>query len=499
MFLSDFACRRLFNGGMTDCQQLLSDYVRTGSEEAFRELVGRYLDLVHSTALRLTNGDAHLAEDVCQSVFTDLARMAASLSRQVRLGGWLHRHTCYVVANVIRRERRRQAREREAVEMNSLHHDSDDAAARLAPVVDEAINQLRAGDRAAILLRFFDRRDLRAIGEAFGTTEDAAQKRVSRALEKLRAILVRRGVTLSATALATTLTAQAVTAAPTGLAASVSASALAGSAASGAAFTMIKLMTLTKLKTAALGALVVVGAGTTIVLQQQTQSRLHHENLALQAQVEQFAALQSEYARLSNQLAKVSQSGALSKDQLSELMRLRGEVGQLRNERKELEKLRAENRPRSTPGPRPAAQPETPTEQNDFPKESWAFVGYADPESAFQSTVWALSNGDVKTMLASMTPDELARAHRRWADKSEAEIAANTRAEFEKVKGFRILKKEARSDDEVVLTLYVEGLDPNEGTPRMKLQRVGNEWRVAGPDRDPDKDRPTEIQAVDKE
>src|SRR5262245_51177150 len=104
---------------MFDCRQLLSEYAQTGSETAFRELTSRYIDLVYSTAFRLVDGDAHRAEDIAQTVFADLARRAASLTNNVLLGGWLHRHTCYVAANAIRRERRRQAREREAAEMNS--------------------------------------------------------------------------------------------------------------------------------------------------------------------------------------------------------------------------------------------------------------------------------------------------------------------------------------------------------------------------------------------
>src|SRR5580704_16801677 len=105
---------------MTDSQRLLADYAKHGSEAAFRELVTRYLDLVYSTALRLAGGDTHLAEDVAQTVFVDLASLAKSLSGEVKLGGWLHRHTCFVAAKTLRGERRRQSRERQAVEMNSL-------------------------------------------------------------------------------------------------------------------------------------------------------------------------------------------------------------------------------------------------------------------------------------------------------------------------------------------------------------------------------------------
>src|SRR5688572_13893676 len=99
---------------MTHSRELLAAYVESGSEPAFRELVTRYLDLVYSAALRLLNGDAHLAQDVTQTVFADLAKIAGKLGRDAMLGGWLHRHTCFVASNTLRRERRRQLRERQA-------------------------------------------------------------------------------------------------------------------------------------------------------------------------------------------------------------------------------------------------------------------------------------------------------------------------------------------------------------------------------------------------
>src|SRR5688572_21717580 len=188
---------------MTDGQQLIAQYVETGSETAFRELVTRYVDLVYSAAVRMVNGDTHLAEDVTQTVFADLARMARTLAREVMLGGWLHRHTCFVAAKTMRGERRRQARERQAVEMNAIEDHSAANLASVAPMLDEAINQLGAEDRAAILLRYFEQRDFQSLGAALGSSEEAARKRVDRALEKLHASLMRRGVALSVTALGT--------------------------------------------------------------------------------------------------------------------------------------------------------------------------------------------------------------------------------------------------------------------------------------------------------
>jgi RNA polymerase sigma factor (sigma-70 family) len=222
---------------MTASVQLLRDYAERDDEAAFGELVARYIDLVYSTAVRRVGGDADLARDVAQTVFADLARKARSLRGEVMLGGWLHRHTGFVSASLVRSERRRQARERQAAEMNTLDNSPDPAWQQLAPALDETIDALDAPDRQAIVLRFYEHRDFRSVGAALGLSDDAAQKRVSRALGKLRALLANRGVTLSIAALAGLMAAQAVTAAPTPLAAAVRQAALVG-AASGAGTTL---------------------------------------------------------------------------------------------------------------------------------------------------------------------------------------------------------------------------------------------------------------------
>ena len=186
------------------------------------------MNLVHSVALRLASGDSHLAEDVTQIVFADFAAMAPKLPEQVLLGGWLHQHTCFVTNRTLRTERRRRIRERQAAEMNSQQDHTEANLARIAPILDEAIGRLGTSDRTAIVLRYFEQYDLRSVGEALGTTEDAAQKRVDRALEKLHVLLKHRGATLSAAALGTALATEAVTAAPAGLAGAVTAAAFSG-------------------------------------------------------------------------------------------------------------------------------------------------------------------------------------------------------------------------------------------------------------------------------
>jgi RNA polymerase sigma factor (sigma-70 family) len=264
---------------MTDSQQLLADYAANGSEQAFRELVARYVDLVYSTAIRLLDGDAHRAKDVAQTVFFDLSRMAAKLSPNSRLGGWLHRHTCFVARTVMRGERRRQARERQAMEMSALNNLPDMALAEIAPVLDEAINELGADDRDAILLRFFERQNLRSVGEALGTSENVAQKRVARAVQELATQLRRRGFGLPAAALATGLAAGAVTAAPAGLALSIAGTVFAATGAAGSTgLTTAKVAVMAKIKVGVICATLAAVLVTVLFLQHQSKARLQAQS-----------------------------------------------------------------------------------------------------------------------------------------------------------------------------------------------------------------------------
>jgi RNA polymerase sigma factor (sigma-70 family) len=264
----------------TDSQQLLADYTANGSERAFQELVARYVDLVYSTAIRLVEGDTHRAEDVAQTVFVDLARAAAKLSPNSMLGGWLHHHTCFVARTIMRGERRRQARERQAMEMSALNNHADMALAEIAPVLDEAINELGADDRDAILLRFFERRNLRSVGEALGINENVAQKRVARAVQELAIRLRRQGFTLPVAALATGLAAEAVTAAPAGLALSIAGTVYAGTgAAGGTGLTSAKVAVMAKIKVGMICATLAAGLVTILFLQHQSKARLRAETV----------------------------------------------------------------------------------------------------------------------------------------------------------------------------------------------------------------------------
>ena len=354
---------------MTDSQALLAEYVKNGSEPAFRELVGRYVGLVYCTALRLVGGDTHLAEDAAQIVFADLARTARTLSQDALLGGWLHRDACFVASKIMRGERRRQSRERQAAEMNALNNTPDGALAEIAPVLDEAINQLGEKDRAAILLRFFEQRDLSSVGQAMGITENAVQKRVTRALEKLHLLLKHRGVTLSAGTLATALASQAVAAPPAGLAVSISnAAALAATTvASTATATTIKAIAMTTIQKTLIAATFAALAGAGFYEAQQAW-RLRDQAQALQQQqavlTEQLERASSENKSLSSQLVQAGHSPSVSSERLRELLRLRGEVGVFRRQQHELEQTLAAAQSK---GPQNAAHPSVAPPQPSAP------------------------------------------------------------------------------------------------------------------------------------
>jgi len=337
---------------MTDSQTLLAQYARTGSEPAFGELVSRYIDLVYSTAFRLVGGDVQSAQDVAQIVFAALARQAKTLREDVMLGGWLHQHTRFVAGQFMRTERRRQLRERQAAEMNATEDPSESNLAQIAPVLDEAIGELDAEDRAAILLRFYERKDFRGVGEALGSSEEAARKRVDRALDKLHVRLTRRGATLSAAALGVALASDAVAAAPAGLAATISAASLAGStlAAAAATATTAKAITMTTLqKTLVVGTIAVLATGGIYEARQAAQ--LREQNQALRAdreQLQQQASVKNESEGPSKtQSGEETRSNAVASlpaEQLSELLRLRGKVGVLRRQLAEVAAREASER-----------------------------------------------------------------------------------------------------------------------------------------------------------
>jgi RNA polymerase sigma factor (sigma-70 family) len=299
----------------------------------------------------LVGNDADLAKDVAQTVFIDLARKASNLPADVMLGGWLHRHTVFVASTLMRGARRRYAREKQAAEMNAIQDHTPDNLAQIAPILDEAIDELPADDRQVIVLRFFEQREFRSVGELLGSTEEAARKRVARSLEKLQLLLKRRGVTLSVAALGSALAAGAVTAAPAGLAVTVGGAALATVGVGGVSLTLLKAITMAKLKVGIVSVLVAGGIIVPLTLQRQTFIRERQDNQALRQRLKEMTTLETENARLSNLLARASSEPESTQASPAELLRLRGEVGVLRRQLEDARRDSAVRVPVTAPNP----------------------------------------------------------------------------------------------------------------------------------------------------
>jgi RNA polymerase sigma factor (sigma-70 family) len=270
---------------MTDDASLLASYARTRSEEAFAEIVRRHLTLVYSAALRRTAGDLHRAKDVAQIVFTALARDALALSRHGALTGWLYTATRNAAIDLMRTERRRQQREEKVHTMEEILSSPESLPdwERLRPVLDDAMDELDARDREAVLLRFFEGESFAAVGTKLRVNEDAARKRVDRALDKLGALLSRRGITSTSGALALLLANQVAVAAPATVAASITTAALAGVGVSvaGAGAGGIFIMSTSKLITGIAAVVAGVAIGSAIY-----QAKLSRGAAAITAKVE---------------------------------------------------------------------------------------------------------------------------------------------------------------------------------------------------------------------
>jgi RNA polymerase sigma factor (sigma-70 family) len=379
---------------MMDDMDLVRQYAQNKSEEAFATLVSRHVNLVYSVALRHAR-EAHLAEEITQSVFIVLARKAGSLGSGTVLSGWLCRTARYVSARALTTQRRRQRREQEAAMESSANETESNVWMQIEPLLETAMAQLGEKDHNAVVLRFLEGRSFKSVSAALGTSEAGAKMRVNRALEKLRAFFKRHGIMVSVAMIAGAVSANSVQAAPVGLASSVTAAAIKGTTVTTSTLTLIettlKYMAWTKLKTAIVaGAIALVAAGTATVT------------------------------------IKVARAKA---------------------------------------------------EASPF-----KFAGYATPEASVQSTIWAASRGDLASLPAGLTPEEMDRFRSKMAGRPEDEIRHGIVAWANAMADYKITQTEVVSDDEVRVhiraTPSAEAL--HDGKSVIVMKKIGSDWKKAG-------------------
>jgi hypothetical protein len=233
----------------------------------------------------------------------------------------------------------------------------------------------------------------------------------------------------------------------------------------------------------------IVIAVTAAVSGWRTVNRLRAENEALRA----------ELRILKDQHAAAAETASVAHDQelqrlradAQEVLRLRGEVTQLRSGAKETEKLRGENQQLRAENQqmRTVSAANTTPSASDvgkdlFKKESWNFAGYASPEAALVSAIWSMKEGNPKTYLDSVSPEEQARMAKVWENKTEAEIAAKHQADVSTISAFRILEQHIVNDNEVQMNVYIEGVGRME---KVSMKRMGSDWKFGGFIRPPPK------------
>ena len=254
---------------------LLERFRKSESDEAFANIVDRYIHLVHSVALRHT-ANPHHAEEITQAVFIILARRAGSLGPNTVLSSWLYTAARLTSANFLRSEMRRSRREQEAFMHSTLEETPQEALwQELSPLLDTAMSRLKPSDRDALVLRYFENKSLPEVGKVLGVGERAAQKRVCRALEKLQRLFAKRGVAATVAIITAEISSNSVQAAPLGLATKITATAAKGSAVAASTLTLVKgtiqVMTWLKMKTAIVVASITLLAGASLAV-----AHLHH-------------------------------------------------------------------------------------------------------------------------------------------------------------------------------------------------------------------------------
>ncbi len=473
---------------------LLKRYAVFHVEDAFAEIVRRHVDLVYSAALRQLRSP-QLAEEVVQATFLNLARHAHRLLPGTVLAAWLYQVARRESVDVIRREARRQIRERVAFEMNTLH-DPEAGWQRVEPLLDEAMEILDEPDRAALVLRFFENKSLREVGQALGASENAAQKRVTRAMERLRQFLTRRGVTISAAGLTAIVAANAVQAAPAGLAGTIvgtlplaGASGVVPAAAAGAPGSKAFVMTILQKSLITAAVVATIGAGL-------YHARRTHSPAGVSAGPESNS-VQAPDRATGTSLAEIAAASS-SREAWTVTRAIDRQPGPPRSGPGVAQRLNSIVQPAPTPA-QPASQ-----EPAELARDTWRDVGFARPRDTLRTRGWTVLNGSRERFRDSVLltagarkgiEDAIVQMAERSNAPNKAELVKQVlesgygaeeaillplMAEDKKVKytAYRILSESPLTGDQA--TMEVETLLGSGGSKKetLKFQRVGPDWKI---------------------
>ena len=193
---------------VNDPARLLQRYLQSGESRDFEELVKSYHGLVFGVAWRSTQSRS-LAEDVTQEVFITLAQKAEGIREPEKLAGWLHRTTTLCAMNMNRKEvRRKRALQTYSEEVSGAGFSSPEEEAKwrqALPILDATLEELSSSDREAILMRFYEEKSFKSIGQVLGKSEEACRKKVNRAVEKLSVLLRKKRVAVGSSVLLASL------------------------------------------------------------------------------------------------------------------------------------------------------------------------------------------------------------------------------------------------------------------------------------------------------
>jgi len=186
----------------TDDSALLVEFIATGQEAPFAEIVRRYQGLVFGVCLRVL-GQFQDAEDAAQAVFLTLAHKASMLRDRTSLAGWLHRTAWHVALRAREAVSVRKTHEREAAAMTDLSSNPDYSWADLKPILDYEIDALPEKYRLPLILHYMQGQTKEETARMLGLKSGTVSTWLDRGRDLLRERLSRRGLAISSALLAT--------------------------------------------------------------------------------------------------------------------------------------------------------------------------------------------------------------------------------------------------------------------------------------------------------